>query len=146
MAVLASAAARGWRLDDVRAAVSSGAWKGFPRLYDRASEPGRMDRLLPLEWRKTIAFAAGEKNARNWLTSVSTSRPPAATSGADEFGLIRQWVTATSCAAADPGRVRGWGRRAVAIRQLLAAIGQAAMVSGSACSSSAPATWPCMRA
>ncbi len=131
MAVLASAAARGWRLEDVRAALSSGAWKGFPALYYRASEPGRMDRLLPLEWRKTIAFAAGEKNPRNWLTSVSTSRPPAAASGADEFGLIRQWVTGTSCAAADPERVRGWGRRAVAIRQLLAAIGQAAMVSGS---------------
>jgi hypothetical protein len=131
MAVLASAAARGWRLEDVRAALSSGAWKGFPALYYRVSEPGRMDRLLPLEWRKTIAFAAGEKNPRNWLTSVNTSRPPAAASGADEFGLIRQWVTGTSCAAADPERVRGWGRRAVAIRQLLAAIGQAAMVSGS---------------
>ena len=32
MAVLASAAARGWRLADVRAAVSCGAWKGFPGL------------------------------------------------------------------------------------------------------------------
>ncbi|MGH3238424.1 MAG: hypothetical protein ACRDOH_35245 [Streptosporangiaceae bacterium] len=40
-------------------------------------------------------------------------------------------MTGTSCAAADPERVRGWGRRAVAVRQLLAAIGQAAMVSGS---------------
>ena len=69
---------------------------------------------------------------RDWLTSVSTSRPPAATGGADEFGLIRQWVTGTACAVADPERVRRWGRRAVAVRQLLAAIGQAAMVSGSA--------------
>ena len=47
MAVLAAAAARGWRLADVRAAVASGAWKGFPGLYHRASEPDRMDRLLP---------------------------------------------------------------------------------------------------
>ena len=28
MAVLAAAAARGWRLADVRAAVASGAWRG----------------------------------------------------------------------------------------------------------------------
>ena len=66
---------------------------------------------------------------RSWLTSDPNHAPPA-DSGADEFGFIRQWVTGTACAAADPERVRGWGRRAVAIRQLLAAIGQAAMVSG----------------
>ena len=29
MAVLTAAAARGWRLADVRAAIASGAWKGF---------------------------------------------------------------------------------------------------------------------
>jgi hypothetical protein len=44
---------------------------------------------------------------------------------------FRQWVTGTDCAAADPERARRWGRRAIPIRQLLAAIGQAAMVSGS---------------
>ena len=47
MAVLAAAAARGWQLDDVRAAA--GAWRGLARLYERRSEPGRMDRLLPYE-------------------------------------------------------------------------------------------------
>jgi hypothetical protein len=131
MAVLAAAASRGWRLADVRAAVTSGAWKGLPDLYYRASEPGRMERLLSLEWRKCVALAAGEKNVRQWLTSDSTHAPPAPVDGADEFGLIRQWVTGTGCAVADPERARRWGRRSVAIRQLLAAIGQAAMVSGS---------------
>ena len=90
-----------------------------------------MDRLLPLEWRKAIAFVAGSENPRNWLTSDINHAPPAPIDGADEFGLIRQWVTGTSCAVADPERARRWGRRSVAIRQLLAAIGQAAMVSGS---------------
>ena len=90
-----------------------------------------MDRLLPLEWRKTIVFTAGSENPHNWLTSDVKSRPPADHCGADEFGLIRQWVTGTGCAAADSERARRWGRRSVAIRQLLAAIGQAAMVSGS---------------
>jgi hypothetical protein len=90
-----------------------------------------MERLLPLEWRKSVAFTAGSENLRNWLTSDISSRPPADPGGADEFGFIRRWVTGTGCAVADPERVRGWGRCAVAVRQLLAAIGQAAMVSGS---------------
>ena len=131
MAVLGAAVARGWCLADVRAAVASGAWRGFPGLYHRASEPDRMERLLPYEWRKSVAFAADEKNVREWLTSGLKSRPPALIDGADQFGFIRRWVTATDCAAADPDRVKGWGRRAVAVRQLLAAIGQACMVSGS---------------
>ena len=132
MAVLSAAVARGWRLAEVQAAVDSGAWRGLAQFYERPSEPDRMVRLLPAEWRKAIAFIAGEKNVRTWLTSDVRSRPPADPGGADEFGLIRQWVTGTDCAAADPERVRRWGRRAIAVRQLLAAIGQAAMVSGSA--------------
>ncbi|MGH3196497.1 MAG: hypothetical protein ACRDNT_11305, partial [Streptosporangiaceae bacterium] len=131
MAVLAAAAARGWQLAGVRAAIASGTWQGFAGLYHRRSEPCRMERLLPAEWKKAAALVAGERNQLNWLTSVRSHAPPAPAGGADEFGLIRQWVTGTDCAAADPERVRGWGRRAVAVRQLLAAIGQAAMVSGS---------------
>ena len=75
MAVLTAAAAQGWQLADVRAAVASGAWRGLARLYERSSEPGRMDRLLPLEWRKTIAFVTGEKNLRHRPTSDRLSRP-----------------------------------------------------------------------
>jgi hypothetical protein len=137
MAVLSAAVVRGWRLADVQAAVGSGAWQGLVQLYERPSEPGRLERLLPPEWRKATVFAAGEENVPTWLTSKSTSRPPAdpavAGTQADNqgFGFIRQWATGTDCAAADPERARRWGRRAVAIRQLLAAIGQAAMVSGS---------------
>ena len=63
MAVLAAAAARGWQLADVRAAIGSGAWRGLARLYERSSEPGRLDRLLPYEWRKAVVFAGGEKRA-----------------------------------------------------------------------------------
>jgi DNA-binding transcriptional ArsR family regulator len=130
MAVLASAAAHGWRLADVLEAVSSGTWKGLPALYERPSEPGRMARLLGPEWRKAIAFVGGEKNVRHWLTSDSNHAPPAGIDGADSFGLIRQWVTGTDCAVADSERIKGWGRRVVAVRQLLAAIAQACMVSG----------------
>ena len=131
MAVLGAAAARGWRLAEVQAAIASGTWKGLAGLYERSSEPGRLNRLLPYEWRKTIARISGEKNVRQWHTSDGTSRPPADESGpAAEYGLIRQWMTAILCAAEDPERVRGWGRRAVAVRLVLLALGQAAMVSG----------------
>jgi DNA-binding transcriptional ArsR family regulator len=90
-----------------------------------------MGRLLPAEWRKAIAFAGGPENPRNWLTSDVNHAPPTEPGDAAEFGFIRQWATGTACAVADPERVRSWGRRSVAVRQLLAAIGQASMVSGS---------------
>jgi hypothetical protein len=132
MAVLGSAAARGWQLADVRAALASGAWKGLAALYERRSEPGRMGRLLPLEWRKCIGEISREENVRSWHTSDLSTRPPTAEScSSAEYGLIRQWLTAILCAAEDPDRIRGWGRRAVAVRLVLLALGQAAMVSGS---------------
>ncbi len=131
MAVLGAAVARGWRLTEVQSAVACGAWKGLAGLYARPSEPGRLERLLPYEWRKCVVRISGEKNVPIWLTSKETSRPPAPAGGPEPFGFIRQWVTSTDCAVADPERVKGWGRRAVAVRQLLAAIGQACMVSGS---------------
>jgi DNA-binding transcriptional ArsR family regulator len=132
MAVLAAAVARGWQLADVRAAVGSGAWQGLEQLYERRSEPGRMARLLPCEWRKAIGFVSGKKNVRHRPTSDSTSRPPADESAlAAEYGLIRQWMTAVGCALEDPERARWWGGRVIAVRLVLLALGQAAMVSGS---------------
>ena len=132
MAVLGAAAARGWRLAEVQSAVASGAWKGLAGLYERRSEPGRLDRLLPYEWRKCIGKISGEENVRQWHTSDLSTRPPVEESAfSAEYGLIRQWLTAILCAAEDPERVKGWGRRAIAVRLVLLALGQAAMVSGS---------------
>ena len=132
IAVLNAAAARGWQLAEVRAAVASGAWKGLAGLYERRSEPGRMERLLRLEWRKAIAFVSGQENVRGWHTSDRRPRPPTAESASSaEYGHIRQWMTAVLCAVADPERVKGWGGRAIAVRLVLLALGQAAMVSGS---------------
>ena len=132
MAVLGAAAARGWRLAEVQSAVASGAWKGLAGLYERRSEPGRLDRLLPYEWRKCTGKISREENVRHWHTSDLSTRPPAGESAwSAEYGLIRQWLTAILCAAEDPERVRSWGRRAIAVRLVLLALGQAAMVSGS---------------
>ena len=61
MAVLTACAACGWRLAEVEAAVADSSWSGLARLYERPSEPARMTRLMPIEWRKAIAFAAEER-------------------------------------------------------------------------------------
>ena len=132
MAVLGALVARGWQLAEVRAAITSGPWKGLAALYERRSEPGRMERLLPLEWRKCTGEISREDFGLRWHTSDLNNTPPADESGpAAEYGLTRQWLTAVLCAAEDPERVRNWGRRAVAVRLVLLALGQAAMVSGS---------------
>ena len=84
------------------------------------------------EWRKCAGKISREENVRPWHTSDLSTRPPAQESAwSAEYGLIRQWLTAILCAAEDPERVKGWGRRAVAVRLVLLALGQAAMVSGS---------------
>ena len=132
MAVLGAAASRGWRLAEVQSAIACGTWKGLGGLYERRSEPGRLERLLPYEWRKSTGRISQEENVRSWHTSDLSTRPPAGGSAwSAEYGLIRQWLTAVLCAAEDPERVRNWGRRAVAVRLVLLALGQAAMVSGS---------------
>ena len=132
MAVLCAAAARGWCLADVRSAAGSGSWRGLAALYHRRSEPGRMDRLLAYEWRKAIGFVTGEKNVRHRPTSDRNQRPPVDEPAlAAEYGLIRQWLTAVLIAVEDPERVKGWGGRVIAVRLVLLALGQAAMVSGS---------------
>ena len=50
---------------------------------------------------------------------------------AAEYGQIRAWLTAVLVALEDPERVRRWGGRVIAVRLVLLALGQAAMVSGS---------------
>ena len=75
MAVLGACAARGWRLGEVRAAVASGAWKGLVALYERRSEPGRLDRLLPYEWRKTIGGISGRKTCVIGTQATSIHAP-----------------------------------------------------------------------
>jgi len=132
MAVLGAAVARGWRLAEVESAIASGAWKGLVTLYERRSEPGRLERLLPSEWRKCTGKISGEENVRHWHTSDVNTRPPAGEPAISaEYGLIRQWLTAILCAAEDRERVKGWGGHAIAVRLVLLALGQAAMVSGS---------------
>jgi hypothetical protein len=85
----------------------------------------------PREQEERARFQPAESrpNSPEPVGRGSTARP--ADTGADEFGLIRQWLTVILCAAEDPERVRNWGGRVIAVRLVLLALGQAAMVSGS---------------
>ena len=132
MAVLAAAAARGWQLADVRAATARRL--AGPRPAVRAAFGARADGPAPalMSGEKPSTSRAGRKTCADGSLATLEPRPPAPIDGADEFGLIRQWMTRYACAVADPERVRRWGGRAIAVRLVLAAIGQAAMVSGSA--------------
>jgi len=136
MAVITAAAACGWQLAQVRDEIASGHWAGLASLYARRQEPRRLARLLPAEWKKAVTRLAGEKNSRPCHTSDSNSRtphpgPPPDPRPPGDYAAIRMWVTAADCAAADPRRTQGWGGRAIAVRLVLTALGQAAMVSGS---------------
>ena len=132
MAIVGATVARGWQLAEVRAAIDSGAWRGLAALYERPSEPDRLARLLPAEWRKFVDLRGGEKNVRGWPTSDINHAPPTGESVLSaEYGLIRQWITAVDCAIEDLERVKRWGGRAIAVRLVLLALGQAAMISGS---------------
>ena len=133
MAVLGAAAARGWRLAEVQSAIASGAWKGLAGLYERRSEPGRLDRLLPYEWRKCTGKIPREENVRQWPTSDLSARPPVEESASSARSARTDPAVADDALpqAEDPERVKGWGGRAVAARLVLLALGQAAMVSGS---------------
>ena len=77
MAILGAAAARGWRLAEVKSAIACGAWKGLAALYERRSEPGRLERLLPYEWRKMHRRDLGGEKRTPWHTSDLNTRPPA---------------------------------------------------------------------
>ena len=62
-AVLCSAAARGWRLEEVTGQMRSGAWSGLARFYHRYP-PRHRARRLAADWDKAVTFAATEQPVR----------------------------------------------------------------------------------
>jgi hypothetical protein len=158
-AILASLAARGWRLEEVLDQIRSGRWRGIADLYiGRRREAGRMARLIPAEWRKAIRKVAGENPGRNSHTREINTRPPGqavVTAGAaakwsedlksrtpvhskddltgyvlSDFQSIRVWQNALYVAERDPAEARSWGRKAMSIRRVLRALGQASQLKG----------------
>ena len=133
MAVLAAAAARGWQLADVRVGDRLRSLEGPGRAV-RAALRARPDGPAPaLRMAKSDRLRdPGRKTCADGTLATSPHAPLQPNRHlAAEYGLIRQWLTAILCAAEDPERVKGWGGRAIAVRLVLLALGQAAMVSGS---------------
>ena len=80
MAVLAAAAARGWRLADVRAAAGGGAWSG-PRDAVRAALGARPDgpAACPTNGEKRSPSLRGRKTCAAGPQATSTHAPPQTT-------------------------------------------------------------------
>ena len=143
MAVLCSAAARGWHLHHVTAAMNNGTWPGLARLYHRyppSSKPGAIKR----DWDKAVSKAGtqkkpdettAEKTTPNSHTKQCPSHPggaggpdrgargDAANLSVDE--LIWTWRNAVWLAERDPSRRGVWGGSAISIRLILRALAAA---------------------
>ena len=137
-AVVAGAAAAGWRLQDVVARLNDGRWPGLASLYARYRDPHK---ALAKDWRNAAAFVAlpGGKPAptsendtvhRSNTSDQETQggRPTAVyASGGDDHGFIRTW---RACVRTTEQH-RLPGRKWYTARFLLRAMGEAAHETGS---------------
>jgi hypothetical protein len=140
MAVLCSAAARGWQLADVAGRLRSGAWAGLAGHYARY-RPAQRAKSLGADWRKAVAAAAGGKSGRPDHTRgkqhtgggpaprVGPTRPGAEIirSRADaSYHGIRRWDSAVRAAE----RCRWPGAHGITVRLVLRALAAAAQMTG----------------
>jgi hypothetical protein len=133
MAVLCSAAARGWQLGEVADRVRSGAWDGLGGFYARY-RPGQRAKSLAADWKKAVAFVTRRESGRPSHTSLRThggvpTSPvnPMPRADSNRRG-IRQWNSAM-LAAERAGR---WpGAHGITVRLVLRAIAAASVLADS---------------
>jgi hypothetical protein len=139
MAVLCSAAARGWQLHQVSTAMRDGTWAGLASFYARYSASSRAG-ALSRDWKKAVAKARPEKTAPLSHTRHHPSHPQggsrldrrkAGLAGKSAQELVWAWRTAIWLAERDPGRKQNWGGAAVSIRMTLRALAAAMQMTGS---------------
>ncbi|MGC5168705.1 MarR family transcriptional regulator [Luteimicrobium sp. DT211] len=137
-AVVAGAAAAGWRLQDVAARLADGRWPGLAALYARYRDPHK---ALAKDWRNAATFVAasrgkplptsGNDTVHRSNTSAQQSQGGARQGlpgqGEDEHGFIRTWRAAVRMTE----QHRLPGRRFYIARFLLRAMGEAAHETGS---------------
>ena len=75
MAVLAAAAARGWRLAEVQSAIASGAWKGLAGLYEDARSPAASTGSCRTNGENAPARSRGRKTYATGPLATSAHAP-----------------------------------------------------------------------
>jgi hypothetical protein len=134
MAILCSAAARGWQLGEVAERVRSGSWEGLAGFYARY-RPGQRAKSLAADWRKAVSLVARRKTGRGSHTSLRDHRGgiqphcDLASPGADRNRHgIRQWNSAMLAGEQD-GR---WpGAHGITVRLVLRGLAAAAVLGNS---------------
>lgn len=142
LGVLASAAAAGWELTDVRRMMHQNIWTGMTAFYSRYS-PANRNETIRKEWRKAVDHVRsfrkknGTKNQENTnrhksYTSQPDTHPPALTllpqAGTEaEYRFLRSWRSAL---AVYEKSLLG-SRPGIGFRLLLRALGEAATKKGS---------------
>lgn len=135
LAVLGSAAARGWRLEDIAARLRGGRWDGLNGFYGKY--PGRQrDRRLAAEWKKAVASAYGRDSGRPGHTrenyhggGAPGRRDHESGSATDyrDYEQIRRW----DCSLRAGEQQRWPGAHGITIRLVVRALAAAAQLTGS---------------
>ncbi|RCG18228.1 hypothetical protein DQ384_39235 [Sphaerisporangium album] len=152
-AIVNSAAAAGWRLEDLVEAMATRRWPWLARAYAKYS-PTQQHLRLHTEWQKALAGIAEYRSERNGHTrekpSTRGGAPPSAPSmlitrwprplqskafsqqpdSYEAYQRIRIWLNAVIIAENDPQRRKRWGRRLLSVRKVLRALGAAAQMGG----------------
>lgn len=124
--VVWSAAASGWSFGDVARRIEDGTWPGLASLYARYS-PAARHQALVRDWRNAISFetrrraaASGSEPVRERTTSKHQTQRGQVGRSVDQ--QVRVWLAAVDMVAA---------REDLAVRAVLYAIGEAAVLAGS---------------
>lgn len=131
-AVLCSAAARGWHLDQVTSAMEDGTWAGLSRLYSRYRTAATREREITADWRKAVRAASRQKNAPSSHTRQNTAHSRGqGDRDLDELTVHEQiWTWRTAAWLAERDRKDAWGEAGAGIRLTLRALAAAMQITG----------------
>lgn len=133
-AVIAGAAAAGWRLADVAARLTDGRWPGLAALYARYS-PTQRHGALARDWhnaqRHVTQHADPATTAGNHTVHRSNTSVPESQGGPPDFGDEHAFVRTWRACLRTTEQHRFPGRKWYGARFLLRALGEAAHKTGS---------------
>lgn len=142
LGVLASAAAAGWELTDVRRLMHQNVWAGMVAFYSKYS-PARRTKYLQKEWRLALTYVQRSRKKNSGANEVNTNRHKSYTSQPDTHPLALTLLPQAK-SDAEYRFLRSWrsalflyeqtllgSRSGLGVRLLLRALGEAATKTGS---------------